>query len=275
LHDIASGKSWLIPGNEEGTIRDLRFSQDRKWISGIRYNARSLEIDPGAGGPGQAVVLRVSDGQELLRTKGGWMNTWSSGCAAISPNQEVFWSLLSMDTPTNVQNGSVTLQATDIRTGEVLFEKNDFDGSARASALAISPDGHWIAVGCGYKDGTVYIIDARRRQFVTRVTGQSKWIGGLTFTKDSSLLLSGSADQSVFMWEVGTWKRKRVLRGAGSEIWPVAVTPDEKSVAVGDKNGTVFLLDLKNSTPRPAVLSFPASDADAYELRPRLESATI
>jgi RNA polymerase sigma factor (sigma-70 family) len=56
-------------------------------------------------------------------------------------------------------------------------------------------------------------------------------VGAVAFSPDRKTLASANADRTVRLWEVGTGKEVRVLRGHGSPVAAVAFSPDGKLLA--------------------------------------------
>ncbi len=110
--------------------------------------------------------------------------------------------------------------------------------------LAVSPDGQWLVVG-GW-DQTGWVLDAVDGTVRGKITGHEKRITAAAFTPDGRRLLTGSADQTVSLWEVGTWRR---LNGPWSTTTPVrylCISPVGSPAIVGN-NRSCQLLRLEGS----------------------------
>jgi WD40 repeat protein len=55
----------------------------------------------------------------------------------------------------------------------------------------------------------------------------------VTFSPDGKLLISGSNDKTIRVWDLASGKELRRLVGHGQPVWSVAVSPDGKLVASG------------------------------------------
>ena len=67
------------------------------------------------------------------------------------------------------------------------------------NALRFSPDGGWLAAGCG--DGMVRLWSLRSKTAEPIVLGgHESWVWALAYSPDGTRLLSGGEDRSVRIW---------------------------------------------------------------------------
>ena len=114
-------------------------------------------------------------------------------------------------------------------------------------AIALSADNRWLAVG-GFlagKDaqdaedrGAIRIYDFRSGQLIKLLRSHTATVFDLAFNADGSRLISGSADNTVKVWDVrNNFRMIRTLKGHSRHIYAVGVLPNEQIVSVGlDKN---------------------------------------
>ena len=114
-------------------------------------------------------------------------------------------------------------------------------------ALAISPDGRWLAAGSGYSDETVRIWDLTDGMRLYSLRGNSSFSGSLCFTRDSKWLITGSNDQTARVWDLQKMMLLRTLRGHSSGVTSVGVSPDGRSLMTGSGVGEVKLWDLEHN----------------------------
>jgi WD40 repeat protein len=67
---------------------------------------------------------------------------------------------------------------------------------------------------------------------------------GAPFTRDSRLLITASANDPVIIWDVATASELERLPGLGTNNHSVALSPDERLLAVGSLDGTIRIWDL-------------------------------
>ncbi len=72
---------------------------------------------------------------------------------------------------------------------------------AAVTALAFSPDGHWLASGS--RDGSIELVDTTREAPPRRLVGHRREIRRLAFSSDGRLA-SASEDRSITVWDVTT-----------------------------------------------------------------------
>ena len=64
-------------------------------------------------------------------------------------------------------------------------------------------------------------------------------------THDSRYIISGSIDDTLKVWEMGTWKEITTFRGHSGSVYSVTVTPDSRYVISGSSDRTLKVWDLE------------------------------
>jgi eukaryotic-like serine/threonine-protein kinase len=137
------------------------------------------------------------------------------------------------------------IRVVDLRDGRELWNKNAF-----VSTLALSPDGKLLAAGGGYAGEDILLLDAATGQEVSRLTGHRSWVTSLVFWPDGKKLASGSADQTIRLWDIPDRKCVETLRGHRQQVWKLALMPDHQTLVSGCRDGTVSLWNTSVSRPR-------------------------
>jgi len=133
----------------------------------------------------------------------------------------------------------------------------------RTSCLAFSPDEQTLAnghIGTTLMGGTIDIWNLRRSRIEKTLWGHVWEVNCLAFSKDGRILVSGSLDGAVKIWN---WHRKELLHtlirpvdffGALASwfdssvgiIWCVAISPDGKTVAASGSQQPIQLWNTEN-----------------------------
>jgi WD40 repeat protein len=113
------------------------------------------------------------------------------------------------------------------------------------SAIAWSPDGQVLAVA-GYHE--VLLHNADGTEIVARLIGESPTITSVSFSSSGRLLAvaGGAASEygEIQLWDVASRKLERSIRVTNDAVYGVAISPDEKRVAVGCADKTVRVFDV-------------------------------
>ncbi len=119
-------------------------------------------------------------------------------------------------------------------TPEVLLRWWPHEG--HVTRIRVSPDGQWaLSYGGGLVDERS-IADGTPRIAWERHSGVVPAVAAIP---GSSLVVSGSSDETLRVWDTGTGESLRTIRGASLGAWALAVSPDGKRVAAGGKDAVI------------------------------------
>jgi WD40 repeat protein len=79
--------------------------------------------------------------------------------------------------------------------------------------------------------------------------GHTNNVFAVAFSRDGTLLASGSTDQTVKVWDVKNVKELMTLKGHTFSVRSVAFSPDGKYLATGGHDGVVIIWDLATKKP--------------------------
>ena len=123
--------------------------------------------------------------------------------------------------------------------------------------LSFSPDGRRLASAGNDRMVKVWQIpqdlasggDSDEIQ-VTTLLGHSGPVIDLAFSPKEDLLISGSSDQTVRLWDLETGTARYTLTSQGGSGADVAFLPDGKTLAYAGQDGSIILWDVPSGRPR-------------------------
>jgi len=118
-----------------------------------------------------------------------------------------------------------------------------FEGHTDAAyALAVSPDGQWIATGA--YDQKIRLWDTATGKEIALLKGHNGAVNGLSFRPDGKVLASASADRTVKLWSIPTGQRLDTLSQPTKEQTSVVFSADGKTLfaAGGDNRIRVWVI---------------------------------
>ncbi|WP_165233382.1 WD40 repeat domain-containing protein [Aquisphaera insulae] len=115
-------------------------------------------------------------------------------------------------------------------------------------AMAISPDGRWLA-SSGF-EGSIRIWDLAERRIVTNLEPEDGPAYGLAWSPDGSALAATGVRRGITLWDARTWDRIAELRDHAGPARSLAWSPDGSTLAAGCLDSTVALWDTSRWRPR-------------------------
>ncbi|MDE0022355.1 MAG: WD40 repeat domain-containing protein [Candidatus Poribacteria bacterium] len=132
------------------------------------------------------------------------------------------------------------LRIWNVNTGA---QEQTIDGNGKSiTEIAYSPDRKEIAVAYTL-DGDIKIWSIEKGMFVQTLKGHTKNITALTYSPDGRLLLSGSWDYTVRIWDPDTGKTLHTLKHGHLGHWVdhIDFFPDEDTIATRSNSSVVLL----------------------------------
>jgi WD40 repeat protein/tetratricopeptide (TPR) repeat protein len=134
-----------------------------------------------------------------------------------------------------------------------------------ASALAVAPDGSWLA-STGYAD-PVRVWNPTEGTELFALPGPKQGARALAVAPDGTWLAAGGYDGVVRVWDMPDGTERAVLTGHTGIIWALAVAPDGTWLASGGDDYAVRIWNMADGTAR-AVLSGCTSRVGALAVAP-------
>ncbi|RYP43976.1 hypothetical protein DL768_009507 [Monosporascus sp. mg162] len=134
-----------------------------------------------------------------------------------------------------IQNGCEAVVQLLLNTGKV--DPNWKDSNGRTLLRWAADRGHKAVMQLLLKS------DAAMYQYRQTLQGHSSAVNSVAFSPDSKLLVSGSYDYTVRLWDTTTGQCRQTLQGHSLAVYSVAFSPDSKLLASGSYDITVRLWD--------------------------------
>lgn len=241
----ASGVSSLVFTPDGASLAVTEVGRTLIWDVGTRAVRAEL--------PGDALVAAVSaDGHRLVSAYDGPVTVWDL------PSRTKVAELAGADgTVTGLAlspDGALaaagdwdgTTLVWEIATGSVITTTAGYPQSSKGRAV-FSPDGRTLAVSGA--NGAVQLLDVATRAW-SILEGQSRTIQGLAFIDDRTLV-SAAFDGTVVVRDLDTGEAASVLAGPLTASTGTALSPDGRTAATGNFDGTAVLWRLDDDWALP------------------------
>jgi WD40 repeat protein len=295
----AKSTALLTLKGHQGPISSVGFSSDGKRLvtTSSDQTARVWDLENAGASlrplerAGYSFVARFSpDGQLIASADGRSVRLWDAATGRLVralPNAEKGLVSSVAFSPTDsrllaVGYGGATdisyVALLDIDAGTELarlpgatdlpeFRLDEHTGVP--GALSFSPDGKYLVAGFGSKNmlmngsfrTPLKVWEVAKGQLIRRLDGHTNYCVSLDFSRDGTLLASGSRDGTAKLWSTATWKAVRTLESADQNslysgrgmVEDVAFSPDGKTLALASREGTVQLWDVASGKLQEAL----------------------
>jgi WD40 repeat protein len=219
LWDPDSGKELGRLRGHSSAVNCIAFSADGKWLASGSYDHKVRLWNVAT-----AETRYVLDGHSA-----------PVDTIAYSPDGKVLASASRQ-----------TICIWDTATGKCL----DAIKNVEVLRLAYSPDGRFLAAGLGLN---VQIWGTENWTKAQTCKGHGEGVNVVIFSSDSKVLYSGSSDQTIRFWDPTTGKELRRVgvqntKNVGSDdpylSLCLALSPDGKTLASGDSDGSIRIVDV-------------------------------
>jgi WD40 repeat protein len=125
------------------------------------------------------------------------------------------------------------------------------DQGAIANAIAVHPQGQWLASG-GW-DKRVRLWDIHSGECLAAWDGHQSDVNAVTFTHDGQYLISGSWDGTIRCWDLELGDCIRILSSHSQTFDHVAIAADGKSIVGSSKSKALSFWDIERGRCRKTV----------------------
>jgi WD40 repeat protein len=144
--------------------------------------------------------------------------------------------------------GTSDFKVTEIDLAGAKAEVKEF-GSHQSYVTGLALAGN--ALVSGSYDGRLIWWDIDKKSQIRSVDAHQKWIRGVKASRDGKFIVSVADDMVARMWDASSGKLLRELRGHQeitpnnfvSMLYALAISPDDKFIATGDKIGHIVVWD--------------------------------
>ncbi len=131
------------------------------------------------------------------------------------------------------------------------LRKLKVSASMETHALALSPDGRFLLVGCkpfdsnrsdGHPYPSIYVIDLKDGKVRHELAGHGGWVLAVGFRPDGKRFAT-AGDEGIKVWDSDTGQSLRHLRRFAKRVLCLRWSPDGQRIASADRDGMVQIWD--------------------------------
>ncbi len=243
-----AGDSIILSEGELGTVAAL-YGLDGRLVQ--RFGG-----DNGHQRAIQAVALTPDGATALSASQDGTIKLWDVGTGellrTLTGHQASVWGMAVAADGSRLLTSSAdgTIRLWSLQTADTINpELRSFRGHAGSVyAVALATDGAHIL--SGGEDGSVRWWDLKRYAALGELEAEAS-IQGVAVSADGRRAFALTVRGELSAWDVNTGAARGpgalLLSGAGRSYFALAVSPDGRTIAVGDDRGTIYLGELDGS----------------------------
>jgi WD40 repeat protein len=130
----------------------------------------------------------------------------------------------------------------ELKTGKRI--RTYLSGRESMTAMAVSPDGRRFATA--HEGGAIRFWDERSEEETGTITNEAagRTILSLAFSPDGSTLAAGDSEDNLRLYDTGSLKESKLLKGHHDTVTAIAFSADSKIVASADITGRIRIWDI-------------------------------
>lgn len=105
-------------------------------------------------------------------------------------------------------------------------------------------------VAVGLKSGNIVFLDPITGSRGSILSGHTKNVTSLAFSLDGTLLVSGSEDNTIKIWDIQTGGVVRTFRSGTHQASIISISPDDLTIASGSRKGEIRLWGVRTGKGR-------------------------
>ena len=223
----------LISSSKDRTIGiwDVRSGERVKTLIGHENWIWAMVFDPhnrviASSSEDRTIRLWSLESGQCLNVIQGYSNTLFSIALVPAPDPN------PADLPVLLAGGYFDrfVRLWQIDTGEFISFKGHDEG---IRAIAVSPDGRFLAGGGGNVDPTIKLWSIRDGRCYCNLFGHTNEVWSVAFNADGRILASGSNDRTIRIWDTQTGECLQVLEGHMHWVMSVVFSSPEILVSAG------------------------------------------
>ena len=117
-----------------------------------------------------------------------------------------------------------------------------------------------IAVGFRLESDNIIILNAITGSQVAVLSGHTDWVRSLVFSSDGRLLVSGSDDRTVKLWDIQTGGVVKTFHGHTNYVLSVSISTDCSMIISGSRDKTICLWDTQTGDCNQSIVLKGAVD---------------
>ncbi len=231
-------RTWRMSADDESRAAAIAFANNRTLITGGRDREKTGTIrlwDIAGTDPQPGTVLRGHTGQVTAVAPAGNGELLASG-GGVDQTVRI-WDLAKqreIHQFPGVKGGVVGPVAVSPDGAQLIFASSYTTWSAGASSYVVH----------------VWDLSAQPPKQLPSLPGHAATVRAVTFAPDGKLLATADDDGRLILWEPATGKNLNDWK-LGGAITSLAFAPDSRHLAVGNGNGTTYILRVKPAPRRP------------------------
>lgn len=151
-------------------------------------------------------------------------------------------------------SGTVTVYDPSVENPKPLVKTTATEGNKQqATCLTFFPDDSKLLAGGVDREARILAGPAvpggsepPAADALLKFSGHTDTVSGVAVTTDGLLVVTGSYDRTIRVWDANSGKQIRLYQGHLEKVTSLAMRPDGRQVASGSEDGRIFLWDISS-----------------------------